>query len=70
VRIDVVPEVSDPERTAMLQALTRAGIDLGGKPAAHSSRWLRTGLREAVGALPAPPAHARSPRSTRGATRA
>jgi hypothetical protein len=70
MKIDVVPGVGESERAAIAQALARAGVDLHGIPGVYISRWLRTGLQDAVDALPVPRAYARSPRSTRGATRA
>jgi hypothetical protein len=72
--IDVRPSLPPHEREAIAGLLASAGVDLDETPTAYSSRWLRLGLREAVQARPersrAAAPYARSPRSTRGATRA
>jgi hypothetical protein len=54
---------------ALRAALRQAGIALDERPAAYASAWRRAAAREAVASDRAEP-YARSPRSTRGATRA
>jgi hypothetical protein len=44
MEIEVVPEPSDDERAALLEALRRADDP----PAASGSEWLRAALREGV----------------------
>ncbi len=61
---------------AVRTAVARAGVELARSPTAERSAWWSAGLAEAVerglppGDGPSPYDMARSPRSTRGATRA
>lgn len=70
VELDVAPPLPEAERQAVRNALVRAGIQLDGTPDAYGNAWRRAAAREAVESEPAPGRYARSPRSTRGATRA
>jgi hypothetical protein len=45
MEIEAVPEPSDDERAALLEALRPAD---GGEPAAYASEWRRAALREAA----------------------
>jgi hypothetical protein len=70
--LHVVPALPEPELTAIRQALSRAGVRLEGRPEGYLSAWRRASAREAVDNEPTPvrAGYVRSPRSTRGATRA
>jgi hypothetical protein len=72
VALDVVPALPEPELTAIRRVLSRAGVQLDGQPESYLSAWRRASAREAVDNEPARVrvSYARSPRSTRGATRA
>lgn len=54
----------------MTLALARAALRLDGPSEAYASPWRRRAALEAVDNEPEPTRYARSPRSTRGATRA
>lgn len=68
--IRVRPDVDELALAALERGLAAAGVRLDGDGRAPASAWLRTARREAVEKEPAPVRYARSPRSTRGATRA
>lgn len=51
VEIDAVPEPSDAERAALLEAL---GPAEGSEPAAYASEWRGAALREAADAFEEP----------------
>ena len=70
MELEVVPPLPEAERHALRLALTRAGIRLDGLPDAYAGAWRRVAAREGVDNEPALDRYARSPRSTRGATRA
>jgi hypothetical protein len=72
VALEIVPEPAEQELTAIRHALSRAGVRLDGQPESYLSGWRRASAREGVDNEPAPvrTGYARSPRSTRGATRA
>ncbi len=53
----------------MTQALTKVGVRVGAAPSSYVSSWRRAAAREGVDNEPVA-RYARSPRSTRGATRA
>ena len=66
----VDPPISEAERDTLKLALTRSGIRLDELPDAYAGAWKRAAAREGVDNEAALARHARSPRSTRGATRA
>lgn len=68
--LEITPHLGDAEREALRVALDRAGVSLEPRPRGDESAWRRAGSREAVDNEPAAQRYARSPRSTRGATRA
>jgi hypothetical protein len=74
VAIEITPELGAGEQEALGMALERAGVSLEARPRGHGSAWRRAAAREAVDNEPVAAAsklpYARSPRSTRGATRA
>lgn len=69
--LEVTPELGHAEREALRAALDRAGVSLESRPSrGYESAWRRAALREGVEDEPVAQRYARSPRSTRGATRA
>jgi hypothetical protein len=64
------PPLTEDEQVAVQAALARAGVHIDGRPESYRSSWRRAAVREAVDAQPTLARYARSPRSTRGATRA
>lgn len=68
--LDVVPQPSEEERAVLARALGAAGIGDDATPEAYRGSWWRTAVREAVDRQQPLRRYARSPRSTRGATRA
>jgi hypothetical protein len=70
------PDPAEEVAQAVRVAIARAGVELGRRPTAERSAWWSAGLAEAVesglGPADKPSSYdvARSPRSTRGATRA
>jgi hypothetical protein len=68
--LEAVPALGESERRALTHALEGAGVRLDGAPEPYRSAWRRTAAHEAVDNEPAPVRYARSPRRTRGATRA
>lgn len=68
--VDARPSLSPDEQIVVELALRRARVRLEDVPPAYESSWRRAGARESVGSEPAREGYARSPRSTRGATRA
>ena len=69
MEVDAVPALGDRKLEAVRAALTRLGVELSTTPPIGGSAWQVTAAREAVDNDPRP-RYARSPRSTRGATRA
>ena len=67
--LEADPPLGEPGQRALIQALERAGARVDGTPASYGSAWREAGLREAAD-VDEPEDYARSPRSTRGATRA
>jgi hypothetical protein len=67
---ELTPHLGDAEREALRVALDRAGVLLEARPRGDESAWRRAASREAVDNEPAVQRYARSPRSTRGATKA
>jgi hypothetical protein len=72
--IEITPELGAAEQEALRSALDRAGVSIEQRSRGHDSAWRRAASREAVDNEPVPPTsklpYARSPRSTRGATKA
>jgi hypothetical protein len=68
--LEITPELADAEREALRAALGKAGVSLEPRPHGYDSAWRRAALREAVDDGLVAQRYARSPRSTRGATRA
>ena len=70
--MDVVvePEVDPALSEAVRASVARAGVDV--EPRQRASAWWRAGVADALERTPGRPRYdaARSPRSTRGATRA
>ena len=67
----MTPPVDDATRRALIDALGRAGVVGPPRPAdASAGAWRLAGLREAIDDDAESGRYARSPRSTRGATRA
>lgn len=69
-----MPALTEPELAAVRVALGRAGVRLDTLPESYRSAWKRSAVSEAVATDVVPvqvvARYARSPRSTRGATRA
>ena len=70
LEIEATPALSEPELEAVRLALVRLGVELSTTPPIGGSGWQMTAAREALDNRPPRPHYARSPRSTRGATRA
>lgn len=68
--LEITPHLDDAEREALRAALDRAGVSLEPRPPGYESAWRRAASREAVDNEPEARRYARSPRSTRGATKA
>ncbi len=68
--LDTRPPLPDDERLALERALAEAGIPLDEAPAQYRGAWQQAAAEEAVDCEPSADGYARSPRSTRGATRA
>jgi hypothetical protein len=68
--LTLTPPVPQLDLNALRQALTRAGVRVDAAPEAYASAWRRAAAREATLGESASPGYARSPRRTRGATRA
>jgi len=70
MELEVVPPLSEAERHTLTLALTRAAVRLDGSPDPYAGEWRRVAAREGVHNEPTLDRYTRSPRSTRGATRA
>jgi hypothetical protein len=70
VAFQIRPPLPEPARSAVGRALAEAGLTMDGAPDGYARQWWRTGVREAVDAGSSAAPYARSPRRTRGATRA
>jgi hypothetical protein len=70
VWLEVHPPLEEPALAAVRKALVGAGVRLDGKPGIYMSAWRAAAAHEAVQNEPESGRYARSPRSTRGATRA
>jgi hypothetical protein len=70
MELDVVPSLSPAETSVLAEAVRRSGIELDGESDPYASAWRRAGLVEAADGDGESDGYARSPRSTRGATRA
>jgi hypothetical protein len=70
MELRITPHLGDAEQEALRAALEGAGVSLAPHPRGYESAWRRAASREAVDNHPMAQRYARSPRSTRGATRA
>ena len=75
MEVTVEPDADAEIAEAVRTSVARLGLDAGCAPVANRSAWWRAGVEEALGRAPVErgPARydaARSPRRTRGATRA
>ena len=70
MELEVHPPLSEAERHALRLALVRAGVRLDLPSDAYAGAWRRVAAREGVDNEPTLDRYTRSPRSTRGATRA
>lgn len=68
--IDIDPPVGVRERLVVRRALDLAAVAGTREPPSAGSEWRRSAAREAVETDPVDSGYARSPRRTRGATRA
>jgi hypothetical protein len=69
MQLEIVPPLDERTLAAIHATLSREGLVAGASSAAACSAWARAAIRDAVDNQPAA-AYARSPLSTRGATRA
>jgi hypothetical protein len=69
VALEILPPLSATEQQAVRIALTRLGISRMNTSEIYGSAWRREAIREALESNP-DVRYARSPRNTRGATRA
>jgi hypothetical protein len=70
MELRITPHLGGAEQEALRVALERAGVSLASELRGYESAWRRAASREAVDNEPVARRYARSPRSTRGATRA
>ena len=70
MELETTPELTERELAVVQRALATVQAELVMTPAGYSSAWKRAAAREAIDRQPAVVRYARSPRSTRGATRA
>jgi hypothetical protein len=70
LRLEVHPPLQETALAALRNALVGAGVGLDGKPGIYTSAWRAAAACEAVQNEPESKRYARSPRRTRGATRA
>jgi len=70
VELEVVPPLSPAEKAVLAEAVRRAASELDGEHDPYATAWRRAGLAEAADGDGEQEGYARSPRSTRGATRA
>lgn len=70
MEIEATPTLTDRELGAVRMGLAKLEIDLSAQPSIGASAWQLAAAREAVASEPSRPRYARSPRRTRGATRA
>lgn len=68
MEIEATPALTESELEAVRVGLARLNIDLSTK--LSMSAWRTAATREAIDSEPSRPRYARSPRRTRGATRA
>lgn len=70
MEIEATPALTENELEVVRVGLARLEIGLSAKPSIGASAWQFAAAREAVASEPSRPRYARSPRRTRGATRA
>ena len=70
MEIEATPPLTESELEAVRMGFARLEIDLSTMPSIGASAWRFAAAREAVDSEPSRPRYARSPRKTRGATRA
>ena len=70
MEIEATPPLTESELEAVRVGLARLEIHVSTKPSIGASAWRIAAAREAIDSEPLRPRYARSPRRTRGATRA